>query len=471
MSTLQLPDETAQHPPRAQYLGRIFLFALAIRWGYALVLLAVMGQAGLMGPDSQGYLNNGSKLANAIIAGPVVGWDLLGSDPTMMPLFSWLVAIHVLLAGTFAPLSYVLMQGLLDAGCCLLIYRIAETIDPRLALPAAIAASVNPTQIVLTGYLYTDTPFVFLVALFLFASLRWLQAPAWRWIWMIGLSLGAAALIRVLIVPWTLVLLGFLLVAAIARHGYRARLLGYVVACGAVFSLVISPLVARNVMNYDAWALTSQSGSHLALWVAPMVREWSDGTPWAAGAKKNRDEAKRRFGLLDNPFEKSRRFGEIGREALAQSGLVAAIKAWTYGSIINMAAPGIMLSPPVLNLPRTGFYYVTGSTIIGKIFNFLSQSAASAYIWIALPALAGVAAIRFVQLVGLYALIRERRQLAALVLLVLWIGFVLFVNGPIVSPKYRLPIEPALAIFTAAGFCLIRDRYWLRRARLQAPAN
>ncbi|MSP47475.1 MAG: hypothetical protein EXQ83_16955, partial [Xanthobacteraceae bacterium] len=165
MSTLQLPDETAQHPPRARCLGGIFLFALAIRWGYALTLLAVMGHEVLMGPDSQGYLDNGVRLANAIIAGPAADWDFLGSNPTMMPLFSWLVAIHILLAGAFAPLSYVLMQGLLDAGCCLLIYRMAETIDPRLALPAAIAASVNPTQIVLTGYLYTDTPFVFLVAL------------------------------------------------------------------------------------------------------------------------------------------------------------------------------------------------------------------------------------------------------------------------------------------------------------------
>jgi hypothetical protein len=38
----------------------------------------------------------------------------------------------------------------------------------------------------------------------------------------------------------------------------------------------------------------------------------------------------------------------------------------------------------------------------------------------------------------------------------LWIGFILAANGPIASPKYRLPIEPVLCVVTAAGVRLLR---------------
>ena len=37
-------------------------------------------------------------------------------------------------------------QGLIDAGTCLVVYRIAWDIAPSFALPAAIAACINPTQ-------------------------------------------------------------------------------------------------------------------------------------------------------------------------------------------------------------------------------------------------------------------------------------------------------------------------------------
>ena len=46
----------------------------------------------------------------------------------------------------------------------------------------------------------------------------------------------------------------------------------------------------------------------------------------------------------------------------------------------------------------------------------------------------------------------ERPAFAPVILLCLWIGFILAINGPVASPKYRLPIEPALMIFAGAGY-------------------
>jgi len=254
--------QTEERSRRLRILGTVFLLALAIRWAYAFALYAFMGQASLLGNDSHGYLVNGERLAAALSAGSAQGWELLGADPTMMPLFTWLVAINVLIAGALAPLCYVLMQGVVDAFCCLLIYGMAETFALRIALPAAIAAAVNPTQIVLSGYLYTDTPFLFFVALFLLASLRWLRAPSWSWALLIGLGLGGATLCRVLVASWAPVLLSFLALAAILRNGIRMPLVAQLAAAATLFLIILAPLVMRNVTQYGAWALTSQSGAH-----------------------------------------------------------------------------------------------------------------------------------------------------------------------------------------------------------------
>ena len=91
-----------------------------------------------------------------------------------------------------------------------------------------------------------------------------------------------------------------------------------------------------------------------------------------------------------------------------------------------------------------------------KIFNFLFHSDNSLYAWILLTGICGVAAIRIIQLVGAFVLLRI--NLAGLLLISGWMAFVLLVNGPVASPKYRLPMEPAFAVLTGAGWVRLRER-------------
>ena len=44
-----------------------------------------------------------------------------------------------------------------------------------------------------------------------------------------------------------------------------------------------------------------------------------------------------------------------------------------------------------------------------------------------------------------------------------WAVYILLVNGPIASPKYRLPIEQVLAVLSAAGYCALKQRIARRR--------
>lgn len=458
-----LQQETQVYGRRA--LIWLFVFALAIRWGYALGIYAVMGDGGLVVADGHGFLRDARKFVDLLQSGGIQPPEWIGVNTGIMPLFSWVLALHVWAFGSHAPLAYVMSQGLVDSASCLLVFGIAATFKPRIAIPSAIAAAINPTSIVLAGLVYTDTIFVFFVAVMLLGAVRWIKAPTLRWAMIIGLGVGGAALTRIMIAPWVPFLCFFLLAVQVCQRSLAFRNIGHVMAIGTVFCLCIAPVALRNIIYYDTWALTSQSGYHFAYWIVPLIKEAKDGTPWEKTVTElQKKERNQRSGTVDH-FKSSVSARRIGEEALKDLGYAAIVKAWVNGAVVNIASPAIITSPPVSQLPRTGFFATAGSTPIEKIFNFVFRSGNSLYSIILLAGALSVAVVRMIQIVGFIALIRSGSA-ARVLLLMFWSFYVLAVNGPIAAPKYRLPMEPALCVLTGAGFVTIRD--WWRRRRKTA---
>jgi len=300
---------------------------------------------------------------------------------------------------------------------------------------------------------------VFFVAVFLAGATSWLRQPSWPAALTVGAGLGLAALVRIVVTPWVPVMVIVLLAIAYFTGRLQIRRVAQVALMAALFCVAVTPIVARNVMQYGAWSLTNQGGSHLALWVAPLVREAKDGTPWERGSATMEQRARERFGpKADNPFAESRRYAKLGREALLELGPGAVLRAWTIGATINLAAPAIIISPPIARLPRTGFYATAGDSIFAKIGNFLFHSDNALYAWALLVGLAGIGVVRLIQLLGLVGILRDRSTWPLVIPLLLWCGFILAANGPVASPKYRLPLEPVLCVLTGAGIVSLRRR-------------
>jgi len=438
-------------------LWKIFLAALAIRWAYAIAMFALMGDAGLQSVDSETYLFYAHDFAAHLSS--LHGLQWLGPVSDTMPLAHWLFTVCALAVGPSATLAYVLLQGVIDAGTCLLIYGLARTVDEAYAAPAGIAAALNPTQIVLSGLALTDSPFVFFCTLFLLAAMYWLHAPTWRWAVLLGFALGAATMTRALAAPFAAVPLVFLLVVGLVRKLPSRRVVTQLIGAAVIFSLCITPVVWRNVRQFGAWSLTPQSGIHFALWIVPWVKQAADGTPWTVSNKDMQRRVDERYPApTADSFEQSRRYETVGREELATLPIRAVAKAWLIGAAINLGSPAIILSPPILQLPHTGFYATPGATPAGKIENFLFHSGNAIYAWILLAGIAGVMVVRLIQLTGLVALLRHGGQLPLLCLFGLWIAYVLAIDGPVASPKYRLPIEPPLMVMTGAGLSVLSRR-------------
>jgi hypothetical protein len=442
----------------------VFLIALSIRSTYSALIFVTAGNAGLMGVDSIAYLANATAFAEGISQGRVGVLQWLGPNPNIMPLFNGLLTLCVLLTGSIAPLLFVLIQGALDSVTCVATGRLAGALDNRLFKPAAVLACLNPTQIVLAGLVYTDTLFLFFTALFLLGAIRWMRAPSWRSSALLGVALSGAALTRVLVVPWAAAMIIFLLLARMIGRDLRVRQIVQLTLAGAILALSMGAVALRNATQYGSWELTAQDGIHLNLWVVPLIREARDGTPWAKSFEEMQRRKDERFPAPDpNPFVQSRQHREIAMEELRGLRLHDIGRAWLFGAAINLISPAIIISPPVQTLPRTGFFATSGNSVTEKVMNFLFRSESRLYVRILLIGAVGVGIIRVIQLFGFLTLLRNWGIWPELLVLGAWCGFVLLVNGPIASPKYRLPIEPVLMVAAAAG--LVQMRSWLSGCR------
>jgi hypothetical protein len=282
---------------------------------------------------------------------------------------------------------------------------------------------------------------------------------------LLGIALAGAAFIRVSIAPWAFCAIGLLLASLVWQRKPLRQFAGLTVTT-VIVCLSLAAIVLRNQAQFGTFALTSQGGDHLAIFIVPLAKEMQDRTPFMVTAEQMAERANQRFGPPSaDPFEQSRRYQQIGWEALRNEIKLSALaKSWASGIFINLASPALVLSPPVSRLPRTGFYGTPGASFVEKVFNYVFRSGNAAYSWFLVLGTIGLAAIRSVQAIGLRALMIERRHWPKLFFAASWIVFLLLLNGPIASPKYRLPLEPLFNILTGAGIVSIRA--WRKRSTI-----
>lgn len=466
----------------ARVLWLIFGVALGLRVAYAVAMYLLAGPDGLLSEDSGLYLSLGEIFVrHGDFVRPTL--DSVVPETERMPLYVIWLALHRALSGASDPLFPALTQGALDGLACLLIARIAGLFDRRLMLPAGLIAACNPTQIVVSALILNDSLFFLFCCLALYAALDWLRAPNWRAAIVLGGALGLGVSTRTMLLPWTALLALLLPFLALIVGGIGARLadaarrFGWNVAHMTLVVLlclvVQAPIFARNLGLYGSIYLTSQGGTHSLLWIAPLVREAVDGTSHEQGAREYEARFIARYPTpSENPFEQSRQRDALAREVLGELGAGAIAKAWAIGAAINLFSPAALVSPPMRALPRTSFFGAPGETKLDKIRNFLFANASPTYAWIMV--LTGIVAIalRLVEVFGLGLAARARRAASArlwrtsLAVLILWAGYVLLINGPIASAKYRLPIEPLAALGLAVVIRALLDR----RAERGAPA-
>lgn len=391
-------------------------------------------------------------------------WPTFAGMTDRMPLYPLLIAG---VRGVFGDAAHYVawIQALIDAGTCALIAALGRRLSPSVGLIAGALAALSPTLLVLSTQILTDTLFVFFFTLMLVLCAAFAARPA---VWLAlaaGLAGGLSAATRAVDIPLLAVVPLVVLATGLLRKKSAASALTAAMVFAAGVAAPVSPVIVRNAALFHTLSLTSQTGDYLALWIAPLVKQRADGTPYAESADRITAETERRLSATgeqrDDPFVRSSIETQIAREELAQLPLSAKVKSWIEGAAVNLFTPAVILDPRVRALPKPSFYATSGAGLVQRSLSYLFDDFGT-YQLVLIVGLALV--VPFAVLGG-----------AGFVLLLIrvpWIGvlaggvclYFLLVNGPIASPKYRLPIEPALIMFCAIALASL----WRRKTPLPA---
>ncbi len=454
---MHLPRTSLWRHAAAHPLASIFILALLVR----LLNLAVLRGNGAFfaEQDAFAYWALGAALAK-----PGGFWPTLLSMTDRMPLYPLLLATIQSAFGD-APRLVAGMQAVIDAGTCALIAALGTLLSPGVGWIAGILAALSVTLVVFSTQILTDTLFLFFFTLTLYAGARFLSRPAPALALAAGLAGGLALATR----PVVAILLAaaaplVFFVALRQRHRLAAAAAATLLFTAAA-AAPIAPVWLRNAMHYGSLNLTSQTGDHLAFWIVPLVTERADGTPYQTSVRRmelayREALARRAPDARSNPFVQAAAKAEAARQAMARLPLTAFAAAWLEGAVVNLGAPALIADPRVRALPKPSFYNTPGGGLWQKARAYLFDDPGH-YQFLLVAGLVAMLPFLALETVGFVMLARASPGTAVLAGGVL--AYFLLVNGPVATPKYRLPMEPVLIVLAAIPLARIAER-WCRGA-------
>jgi len=231
--------------------GRVVLIALL-----ALVLRILYIHESASSPlfevpmvDARTYVDEAMNLAGGAWAGePEPFWQ--------PPLYPYSLAFLFWLCGEDYYLPQ-LLQALLGAAICVLIYVIGNLVfPPAVALGAGLAAACYGPLIYFGGELLPTIPAIFLHLLFLLSLVRPPCSDPWRWL-LSGFLMGLSALAVANILLFLPFLLLWLFWHSRDVPGFRALPRAALLILGCV--LAIAPVTVRNYVVGNDWVLISSN--------------------------------------------------------------------------------------------------------------------------------------------------------------------------------------------------------------------
>jgi Dolichyl-phosphate-mannose-protein mannosyltransferase len=439
----------ADHP-----LTTVFLFALFVR----LINLALLTgrDAFFAEQDAFGYWALGAALAK-----PETFWPTLSSMTDRMPLYPLLLA-GVQHAVGDAPRAVALIQAVIDAGTCALIAALGALISPLAGLIAGVLAALSATLIVFSTQILTDSLFLFFFTLMLLAGARFLLRPTTGLAVWAGLSGGLALATRPAVALLLAAAVPLVFVIALVRRGSVTAALAAALLFAIAAAAPNAPVLMRNAIRYDSLSVTSQTGDYLALWIVPLVTERVDGTPYQTTFERMEARYRHEASAEPNPFRRSAIASGLAWEEMARLPPAAYAKAWLEGMVVNLAAPALLADPRVRALPKPSFYNTPGASLWQKARAYIFDDPGRYQLLLVLGL---IAMLPFLALEAIGFVMLARMMPWAAVFAGGVLAYFLLLNGPVATPKYRLPMEPVLIVLAAIPLAWVAERWTLKLAR------
>jgi hypothetical protein len=444
----------------------IFLAALAIRflnWATIddLALYAFAGDSPIYWDGAKAWLDAGyfSRPNGASFA----------PETERVPLYHlFLVPIRWAFGDALWPVF--VAQSMLDAGTCVLIGLLGAQLTRPTGLLAGLLAAAWPNLVIHSQLVLSDSLFLFLFAgVFYFAS-KYLRAARLSDAVIVGLLCGCAIMTRsiAMYIPISMAVSAPFISHRVSGNWRAGVFAGITILVASL--IVVSPLLWRNAHNYGSFHLTAQGGTHLLNWVVGYVNSLEKGKTFTEEARKIQErhlaqmqQNGRRAGA-SNPFELAAAQVAFAKQEFKKIPLQSIVKAWLYGAALNLGTPAVVMDPRVRAYNRKSLMDSNGTSLTGRLWSFLDGNDPNYLTWVVIGLIASVFCVAL-QFYGWIVLLRHAVWPA--VFGALAIGYFLLINGPIGTPKYRLPFEPILIVFQALALLALYRRFAGPRSSLE----
>ena len=238
-------------------IDRADWLAIAAVVGFGLVArgIFVLALPPLLHLDSDSYFEITQRLWNG------EGFGDLSRRAPLYPLFLWLAAR----SGVAGLLPAVLMQHLLGVATVVLLYLLARRLLPIRMRPVAVITglvlAVIPYPILIEQSVLSESLFLFLLAAAAYLLLAWRQEERPRSAVFCGALLAAAALTRPVAVG-IFPLWAAMLILLDRKRGWK-RTAGFLLRAGLAWAVLLLPLLVRNSVVMDSFALERSLGRNL----------------------------------------------------------------------------------------------------------------------------------------------------------------------------------------------------------------
>jgi len=437
----------------------VFAISLIIRLVYVLILTPeshyIYGSE-----DSKMYI----RIADAIYeTGGKFVYDSDGvykPETERMPIYIYFLAIIKYFAINNYIQIIILLQCIIDSITCVLTGILVQRIFHKHFFFGALLGSINLNMVLSTGFIQTETLFLFIFVLMLNVYFnKDIHYDAYK-IVLLGFLLSFGALIKsafYYLIP--LVVIGYILTCR-KNVNYKMLLRNTILIILPII-LTLGPTHYRNYKLYKSFAFTSQGGGHTMGFLVPQIYQTSgmgsyqEGLDWINGLYNKRLDKIDSMELL-NPFRQSEIRMDTAKEGMKEIGLFNMVKAWIIGSAINMSLPSIHLNKSVREMKTASYYRTDGNNIYEKIKLFLYNSNSIKYI--ILMVVFGFFTVLFniIKFIGIIIFIKKRKYLDELFVLLLVTLYFIIIAGPVLSARFRIPIEPVLIIYFISGMSSIK---------------
>lgn len=373
------------------------------------------------------------------------------------PLYGSVMAVSLLISGGKNFLPLVGIQLLMVLLTAMIAREVLLGINRTAANTVAPLLLFNPNVLGGAHLLQNETMYMFLLMLAFWMIWRHAQNPRTRYAILFGIILGFAALTRPSIqyllplIPLAFVIVGVL--------GPKSRLVRSVVhgtiATGAL-ACVLAPWIAFQINAGVGWRLAGP-GLESLYWINNLkyMTEASPGEGdqvWKSAFEAKQSER------LRNQFSDWDSLNEVERGKLELNDTLDYVRTtpFTLKTLIIAEAKA-----------TARFFLIGGEGEIHSLFGIELQPEKNpiAFYGIKAVAVAYAVALRLLGLVGIIYLVK-RRSYPLLFLSLSVIGYTWLSHFVLAKPRFRIPVEPELAILAAAGVIALLS--WVERPKASA---